>query len=480
MKLQYKQRYQHAVTYITAGLLAIGLMVSPSWFANPAAAQSSMDAGTITVVGEGEVTIEPDIARANIGVEVSGSTVAEASAESRALIQAILTVLEEQGIDPKDIQTSNFNIYAERYGSEGPLADDEIQYRVNNMVSVVIRDLDRVGAILDAAIEAGANSINGISFQVEDPSSVESDARQSAVEDARAKAEELASLTGVGIGSVISISEIVDSGGGLYRGNFDAVSNAMGGGGDGFSPGELSLVMRLQVSYRIAADSTGGNDNDSGQSAEENGQTITMFVSPETADCVGVGPQTCLQVKYSPDEEWTLFYDEIDGFEYEPGFGYELLVEITEVENPPADASSLQYRLVELVAKHDVSEEAPASALDGTAWTLTGLLQDGTMVTDEFNESVTASFEDGTMFGVSACNNYSTNYSVDGDSIELALVVSTMMACPEETMALENAYLLALESVEGYSVTEDTLELSDADGTVLLTFTAASADSDDA
>lgn len=84
------------------------------------------------------------------------------------------------------------------------------------------------------------------------------------------------------------------------------------------------------------------------------------------------------------------------------------------------------------------------------------------------------------MFGVSACNNYNTTYSVDGDSIELGLVVSTMMACPDETMALERAYLLALESVESYSITDSTLEFSDADGTVLLTFTAASADSDDA
>lgn len=262
----YKQQIQKCaqpMTYLSAMVLAVGLLISPAWFASTAAAQSVMtsaegDSGTITVVGEGKVTIEPDIARANIGVEVSGNTVADASAESKALIQAIVTVMEEQGIAPKDIQTSNFNIYAERYGPEGPLADDEIQYRVNNMVMVVIRDLDRVGDILDAAIEAGANSIYGVTFQVEDPSSVESDARQRAVEDARAKAEELASLTGVGIGNVISISEVVGGNGGYYQSNFDAESAALGSGGDGFSPGELSLVMRLQISYAIAQQQAAG------------------------------------------------------------------------------------------------------------------------------------------------------------------------------------------------------------------------------
>lgn len=275
MYKQTIQKYPHSMTYITAALFAIGLLIGPAWFAPTVAAQSAMaagDTGAITVVGEGKVTIEPDIARANIGVEVSGNTVADASAESKALIQAIITVLEDQGIASKDIQTSNFNIYAERYGPEGLLADDEIQYRVNNMVMVVIRDLDRVGAILDAAIEAGANSIYGVTFQIEDPSSVESDARQSAVEDAQSKAEELASLTGVGIGNVISISEVVGGNGGYYQSNFNEESAAMGGGGDGFSPGELSLVMRLQITYAIA--------NEGGMGGTDESATSVLPASP--------------------------------------------------------------------------------------------------------------------------------------------------------------------------------------------------------
>lgn len=210
--------------------------------------------GTITVVGEGTVNIQPDIARANIGVEVIGDTVQEASAENKATIEAVLEALKAQGIEEKDIQTSGFSIYAERYGPEGPLPEEETRYRVSNNVMVTIRDLDTVGTVLDAAIEAGANNIYGVEFAVDDPSSVESDARADAIADAQAKAQELAELNGVGLGPVASISEIIGMGGGYYNSNFaqSAMYQMGGGGGTPISPGELKLTMQIQVSYVIS------------------------------------------------------------------------------------------------------------------------------------------------------------------------------------------------------------------------------------
>jgi len=207
---------------------------------------------TITVVGEGKVTIEPDIARAQIGVEVIKTSVKEASDANKTALEAVLAALKAQGIADEDIQTSGFSIYAERYGTDGPLAEDEVNYRVSNNVSVVIRELDKVGAILDAAIEAGANNIYGIEFSLEDPSAFESEARQGAVADARANAEELAELNGVTAGGVVSVSEVVGNGGGYYNSNFAEVSRAMGGGGTPVSPGQLDLTMQLQVVYAIA------------------------------------------------------------------------------------------------------------------------------------------------------------------------------------------------------------------------------------
>lgn len=81
------------------------------------------------------------------------------------------------------------------------------------------------------------------------------------------------------------------------------------------------------------------------------GKTETLYVNNKLVDCVGVAPQKCMQVRTSPKGEWTLFYSGIDGFDYEPGYKYKLKVNITKVKNPPADASSLNYKLVKVLSK---------------------------------------------------------------------------------------------------------------------------------
>ncbi|HYR10017.1 MAG TPA: DUF4377 domain-containing protein [Longimicrobium sp.] len=77
----------------------------------------------------------------------------------------------------------------------------------------------------------------------------------------------------------------------------------------------------------------------------------TLYVNSEIVDCEGAGPQKCLQVRRAPAEDWELFYGQIDGFDFEPGFTYELRVDVVPAANVPADASSLQYRLSEVVNK---------------------------------------------------------------------------------------------------------------------------------
>jgi len=207
--------------------------------------------GTITVVGEGKVTLEPDIARVSIGIETVTATVQEASDQNRAVVEAVLAALAEQGIAEEDIQTSGFSIIAERFGPQGPLADGDVRYRVSNNVMVTIRQLDAVGTILDAAIEAGVNNIYGVEFALDDPSAVESEARAAAITDAQKKAAELAKLTGLSLGQVVSVSEVVASGGGYYASNFAEQAHAFGGGTP-ITPGQLDLVMQLQVSFSIA------------------------------------------------------------------------------------------------------------------------------------------------------------------------------------------------------------------------------------
>lgn len=85
---------------------------------------------------------------------------------------------------------------------------------------------------------------------------------------------------------------------------------------------------------------------------EEREMIETLYINSELVDCEGgAGPQKCMQMRRSPDEPWELFYDGIEGFTFEPGFTYELRVRATAVDNPPADASSQRYALVEVVDK---------------------------------------------------------------------------------------------------------------------------------
>jgi hypothetical protein len=208
---------------------------------------------SITVVGEGKVRIKPDIAQINIGIEIVGDTVQEASSQAADAMDAVLATLAAQGVEQKDIQTTGYNVWVERpYGPEGPTGDT--LYHVNNTVSVTVRDLETVGTILDASIEAGANSIYGVTFNVADPSVLMSEGREKAVADARSKAEELAELNNLAVGEVISISEVIGGAGGYYAGGFRGLSAAegMGGGGAGpISPGELEMMVQLQITYTL-------------------------------------------------------------------------------------------------------------------------------------------------------------------------------------------------------------------------------------
>ena len=250
--------------WILVGMcVAMALVVGVLAFARvgfaPSAAQAQMVAETtsalprtITVVGEGAVKIKPDIAQTNIGVEVIRPTVKAASSGAKDSMDAVLQALKQQGVDEKDIQTSGFSVWTERpYGPEGP--SDEILYHVTNQVAVTIRDLETVGTVLDAAIEAGANNIYGVTFSLDDPSQVESAAREKAVADAQAKAQELAALNDVKLGDVVSVSEVVGGGGGYYAGGIreSAVAAGLGGGGGPIAPGELELTLQLQIAYTV-------------------------------------------------------------------------------------------------------------------------------------------------------------------------------------------------------------------------------------
>jgi len=231
-------------------------------FNAPPSAQVLVD--TITVTGRGEVSRAPDIAQTTLGVEITAASVQEATRLANQRMNDVLAALEKAGIDKSDIQTRNLNIGFERtYPPPTPTPRTDGQpeaaqpekpagfYRVTNMVEVKIRDLTKVGPVLDAAVKAGANAAYGISFGIDKPESLEAEARAKAVEQARAQADQLAKLAGHSLGDVVAIN--AEYMGGPIRPMMMAKEVAYGyDGGTPVSAGEVSVSAQVQVIFRIA------------------------------------------------------------------------------------------------------------------------------------------------------------------------------------------------------------------------------------
>jgi uncharacterized protein YggE len=240
----------------TAEARSINLATEPTLDVGPAApAQqtAAQPARTITVVGKGTVRIKPDIAQTNIGVEVVGNTVNEASSQAQDTMNQVMAAITGQGVADKDIQTSGYNVWVERpYGPEGPSPDAQSLYHVSNSVSVTVRNLDDLSKVLDAAIQAGANNIFGVNFNVADPTDLQAQAREKAVADAQSRAAELAKLNNVQVGQVLSVSEVIGGGSVPFGMAYESAAVAgMGGGGGPISPGELEVAVQLQITYAI-------------------------------------------------------------------------------------------------------------------------------------------------------------------------------------------------------------------------------------
>ena len=202
---------------------------------------------TITVVGVGTVSLVPDIAQINVGYDDSAATVAEAKTKVDAQIAVILTALKALGIADKDIQTSNYSIYYEQPQVQpGTATTQPGVYHVSNTLLVTVRDVTKAGDVLDAAVNAGANQVYGVTFTVSDEQQWESQARELAVADAKARAQALASLSGVQLGQVLNVSEVIGS----TPIPLVAAQSAVGKGG-GITPGEQQLSMQIQVTFGI-------------------------------------------------------------------------------------------------------------------------------------------------------------------------------------------------------------------------------------
>jgi uncharacterized protein YggE len=246
---------------LTGGVvvIALALVLSLVGFSACSAGPTTIGAVDINsqqegvwVSGQGEISVVPDIATLYLGVEAQADTVAEAQAQANEAMDSVMTALADNGIDEDDIQTQYFSIdQVTRWDSD---KDEQVVvgYRVSNMVTVKIRDIDNVGAVIDAVAAAGGDLIrvNNIAFSVDDPSEYYEEAREEAMADAKAKAEQLADLAGIELGKPTYISEGTIYAPVIYR-DAGMVMPVEEAAPTQISPGELELTLSVQVAYAI-------------------------------------------------------------------------------------------------------------------------------------------------------------------------------------------------------------------------------------
>lgn len=203
----------------------------------------------IYVAGTATIKAPPDIATVEIGVQTFSKEVEEAVEENNRKSEDIIDALRQEGVAEKDIQTSRFNIYPQRdYQNNKP--EEIIGFQVDNMVSATVRDLDSIGEVLQAAIEAGANNIYGLNFTFDNPTALRDEARAEAIKDAHRRADVMAEAAGIKVGEVISITETSYPGPIIERADYDKAI----GGAVPIEPGELELTIHVQMVFAIAED----------------------------------------------------------------------------------------------------------------------------------------------------------------------------------------------------------------------------------
>jgi uncharacterized protein len=206
----------------------------------------------ISVNGVGKASAPPDIARANLGVEVRAASPEQAGVEANTRMAAVIAALKQAGIADKDLHTHSYSINFEHAQVPAQPAPAAVAgaaqgvYRVNNLVEATVRDLTLVGRVLKAATDAGANSVWGVSFEIDDDTPVVTRARALAMADAKRAADELAQLAGVKLGKVFSVLEGEPSG---YSGGPALSMRASSQGDVPIESGELTVTYSIQVVY---------------------------------------------------------------------------------------------------------------------------------------------------------------------------------------------------------------------------------------
>jgi len=203
-----KVRYLLPVPLLRKAVLAAGLSAALFGAAPALAQDDTASVGSITMDGRGTVAVAPDMAVISASVVTTGKNAAEALSGNSAAIAKVIKAVKGDGIEAKYIQTRGFGIYPRYDHSKSNDRQPEITgYEIRNGIEVKVRDLSKLGDLLTLTVESGANSVDGIRFEVSDPEGKLDEARKQAVAAARHKAEIFAAAAGINLGAIVSITE---------------------------------------------------------------------------------------------------------------------------------------------------------------------------------------------------------------------------------------------------------------------------------
>lgn len=225
---------------VTVALVALGALL----LLGAADAQGEHDSQrAVTVTGSGSVAATPDVALVTLGVETRADSAGAALDRNSVAAEALLDALKGGGVEAADIQTSTLALQPLYDPEPSDAAPAVIGYLATNTVAVRVRALDSLGALLDAAVASGGNTVQGVVFEVSDPGPQLDQARERAVQDARDKAERLATLTGARLGEVLTIFDM-NVGVPLPAQSFELKAVPV-------EAGSLTLTVTVQISWRL-------------------------------------------------------------------------------------------------------------------------------------------------------------------------------------------------------------------------------------
>ncbi len=192
-----------AVIVFFIALFAYTKWIGPIPFSVNSITTSKSDAFSVT--GEGKASVSPDIAVVNAGVTAQGQTVKQAQSQLNDSINKVSAAIKKVGVADRDIQTTNYNVsptYDFRSGSQRVTG-----YTANSNLTIKVRNVDKVNEVIDAATANGATQVGGVSFDVDDKTKAENEAREKAVADAKKKATDAAKIAGFTLGRIVNYSE---------------------------------------------------------------------------------------------------------------------------------------------------------------------------------------------------------------------------------------------------------------------------------